>query len=266
MNGSLTSKNIDDQNLLVFSEDRGIATLTLNRPNQYNCLSEKLLSELTKKLEEISKNEKIRVIILQANGPAFCAGHDLKEMRANPSKAYYKKLFIKCSHFMTLITKIPQPVIAKVHGVAAAAGCQLVASCDLAIGSENASFATTGVNLALFCSTPSVAVSRNLPRKKAAEILFTGDMMQASEAADFGLINRFVPDDKLDEETLLLAKKIAAKPKIAISTGKKMLYPQLEMKLEAAYEYAAEIMACNMMDKDTIEGIDAFINKRQPNW
>ncbi len=254
------------ENILLYSCNNNIATLTMNRPDQYNCLSEELLNELEENLIRIGEDKKIRVVIIEGNGPAFCAGHDLKQMRKNPKKSYYQQLFTKCSSFMLTVTKIPQPVIAKVHGVAAAAGCQLVATCDLAVGSENSAFATTGVNLALFCSTPSVAVSRNLSRKRAAELLFTGDLMTGRDAESFGLINRCVSAKNLDEETLKLATKIAKKPKIAISTGKKMLYQQMEMKLEEAYTFASEIMACNMMDEDTIEGINAFIEKRQPKW
>ncbi len=266
MSHSLNLEVADSEKILTSAYKNNIATLTMNRPDQYNCLSEEMLDLLEDELLKIANDNSIHVVILGGTGPAFCAGHDLKQMRANPSKKYYQELFKRCSQFMMTITQIPQPVIAKVQGVAAAAGCQLVATCDLAVASETATFATTGVNLALFCSTPSVAVSRNLSRKRAAELLFTGEMMSARDAREFGLINKFVSENALDDETVKLATKIAQKPKVAIATGKKMLYRQLEMDLESAYSYAANIMACNMMEKDTVEGIDAFIEKRPPNW
>ena len=253
-------------NILELDYQDKIATLILNRPNEYNCLSEKMLDNLENELMSLEKNIDINVVVLKARGNAFCAGHDLKEMRENPSKEYYKKLFSKCSRVMLLLTRIPQPVIASVQGVAAAAGCQLVAACDLAVASSKATFATTGVNLALFCSTPSVAISRNLLRKKAAEMLFTGDLIDANAAFNLGLLNKVSSEESLSQETFALAKKIADKPRVAITTGKKMLYKQMEMGNEEAYQYAAEVMACNMMAPDTKEGIDAFLEKRSAKY
>lgn len=266
MSDNSNKKMIDHQPILLHTVKDKIATLTLNRPSQYNCLSEELLSELLTQLKIISKNSNIRVVVIQGNGVAFCAGHDLKQMRRNPSKIYYQNLFKKCSEFMVTITELPQPVIAKVHGVATAAGCQLVATCDLAIGSESSAYAASGINLGLFCSTPSVAISRNISKKKSAEMLFTGELVTGKEAVSMGLINSCVADDALEDATALMAAKIAKKPSVAVSIGKKMFNRQIGMNLSEAYEYAAEVMACNMMEADTVEGIDAFIQKRKPNW
>jgi enoyl-CoA hydratase/carnithine racemase len=254
------------ERLLLRSDAQGIATLTFNRPNQYNALSEELLAELQSALEAIEQDQSVRVVVIAGSGPAFCAGHDLKQMRANPAKGYYQKLFAQCSEMMLTLTRIPQPVIARVHGIAAAAGCQLVAQCDLAVASENAKFAVSGINVGLFCSTPSVALGRNVLRKQAMEMLLTGDFIDAATARDYGLVNRVVPADKLDEAVHDLARRIIGKSSIAVSTGKRMFYKQLEMGLEAAYDYAAETMACNMMAEDAGEGIDAFMQKRPPQW
>ena len=248
------------------SDKEGVTTLTLNRPRQYNALSEELLAALQSSLEAIEKDESVRVVVIAANGPAFCAGHDLKQMRANPSKAYYDSLFAACSRFMMTVTRIPQPVIARVHGMATAAGCQLVATCDLAVAAESAKFGTSGINYGLFCSTPSVAVSRNVSRKQAAEMLFTGEFVDAATAKQFGLVNRVVPADKLDEEVAAMAAAIVRKSAVAVATGKRMFYKQIEMNTAEAYDYAAEVMACNMMAADAGEGIDAFIEKRLPEW
>jgi enoyl-CoA hydratase/carnithine racemase len=255
-----------DEKILLRSDSNGIATLTLNRPKQYNALSEELLAELQRALKEIEKDESVRVLVIAGSGPAFCAGHDLKQMRADPRKSYYAQLFAQCSDVMKTITRLPQPVIARVHGIATAAGCQLVAQCDLAIASDNARFAVSGINVGLFCSTPSVPLARNMLRKQAMEMLLTGDFIDAPTAVARGLINRAVPLDQLDSAVRELAGKIISKSSVAVSTGKKMFYQQLEMGMEGAYQYAAEVMACNMMAEDVGEGIDAFAQKRQPVW
>lgn len=255
-----------EERTLLRHDAGGVATLTLNRPKQYNALSEELLAELQSALEAISRDDSVRVVVLAGTGPAFCAGHDLKQMRANPRKDYYQKLFAQCSSVMTAIMRIPQPVIARVHGIATAAGCQLVAQCDLAVASDNARFAVSGINVGLFCSTPSVPLSRNVLRKQAMEMLLTGDFIDAHTAVQRGLVNRAVPADQLDAAVGDLAQKIRSKSVVAVSTGKRMFYKQLEMGLDAAYQYAAEAMACNMMAEDAGEGIDAFAQKRSPQW
>ncbi|NIO39187.1 MAG: enoyl-CoA hydratase [Burkholderiales bacterium] len=251
---------------LLRDDTDGIATLTLNRPGNYNALSEELLAALQATLEEIENDNSVRVVVIAGNGPAFCAGHDLKQMRANPRQDYYDNLFATCSRFMMTATRIPQPVIARVHGLATAAGCQLVATCDLAVAAESAKFATSGITYGLFCSTPSVALSRNVPRKQAAEMLFTGEFIDAVTAQQFGLVNRVVPLDKLDEEINAMTASIIRKSAVAVSTGKRMFYKQIEMGMADAYDYAAGVMACNMMAADAGEGIDAFIQKRKPKW
>ncbi len=252
---------------LVLREDNGrIATLTLNRPRQYNALSEELLTALQQELDALAQDDEIRVVVLAANGKAFCAGHDLKQMRSQPSQEYYESLFAQCSRMMLSLHQLPQPVIARVHGIATAAGCQLVAACDLAIASEEARFATSGVNLGLFCSTPAVPVSRNLSRKNAARLLLTGDFIDAATATAQGLINEAVPAEQLDGAVWKLAQTIASKPLAALRIGKEMFYRQLQMPIEEAYAFAGERMACNLMDPDAAEGVDAFIEKRHPNW
>ena len=252
--------------ILLRENSQGVVTLTLNRPKSYNALSEEMLKALQDELNAIAADDTIRVVVIAANGPAFCAGHDLKQMRSNPSKKYYDQLFATCSEFMLSLMRIPQPVIAKVHGMATAAGCQLVGTCDLAIASESAKFGTSGINYGLFCSTPAVAVSRNVPRKKAAELLFTGEFIDATTAASIGLINKAVEDAQLDAAVMDMAELIIRKSSVAVATGKKMLYRQIEMGIDDAYKYAAETMACNMMAFDAGEGIDAFIQKRTPKW
>jgi enoyl-CoA hydratase/carnithine racemase len=252
---------------VLLRHDAGsIVTVTLNRPKQYNALSEELLTELQAQLDSIEKDQSVRVVIIAGSGSAFCAGHDLKQMRANPKKAYYEKLFAQCSKIMMTLTRMPQPVIARVHGIATAAGCQLVAQCDLAVASDNARFAVSGINVALFCSTPSVPLARNMSRKQAMEMLLTGDFIDAATAKARGLVNRVVPVEKLDVEVKALADAIIAKSPVAVTTGKMMFYKQTEMGMESAYEYASEVMACNMMAEDVGEGIDAFTQKRPPNW
>jgi enoyl-CoA hydratase/carnithine racemase len=252
--------------LLLRSDAGGTATLTLNRPKHYNALSEELLGELQHALEAIEQDSSVRVVVIAGSGPAFCAGHDLKQMRATPRKDYYDKLFAQCSRFMLTLARIPQPVIARVHGIATAAGCQLVAACDLAVASQAAKFATSGINVALFCSTPAVPLSRNIPRKQAMEMLFTGEFIDAQTAKTYGLVNRVVPAEQLDAEIAVLAGAIISKSPVAVATGKRMFYKQIELGMKEAYDYAVEVMACNMMTQDVGEGIDAFMQKRPPVW
>ncbi|OUT76348.1 MAG: enoyl-CoA hydratase [Betaproteobacteria bacterium TMED22] len=261
-----SAERIVDETVLLRTDSDGVATLTLNRPDAYNALSEELLAALQTELNAICNDSAVRVVVLEGNGSAFCAGHDLKQMRANPSREYYDSLFNTCSQFMLTLMRIPQPVIAKVHGIATAAGCQLVGTCDLAIASDKAQFATSGINYGLFCSTPAVAVSRNIHRKKAAELLFTGEFIDASTAESLGLINKSVAAENLDAAVLEMAESIIRKSAIAVATGKRMLYRQMEMGIDDAYKFAAETMACNMMAFDAGEGIDAFIEKRSANW
>jgi enoyl-CoA hydratase/carnithine racemase len=252
--------------ILLRSDDDGITTLTLNRPKQFNSLSGALLSELQAALQSIANDASIRVVIIAGRGAAFCAGHDLKEMRANRSREAVKQLFERCCRMMTTISEIPQPVIARVHGIATAAGCQLVAQCDLAVAATTARFATSGINVGLFCSTPAVAVSRNLSRKQAFEMLFTGDFIDAPTALSQGLVNRVVPIEALASEVEQLARTIAAKPRVAVSAGKRLFYKQLEAGLEQAYALAAEAITCSMMTDEAAEGIAAFMEKRPPRW
>jgi enoyl-CoA hydratase/carnithine racemase len=252
---------------ILLREDRdGVATLTLNRPTQFNSLSEELLAELQATLDAIAKDASVRAVVIAGAGKAFCSGHDLKQMRANPSKEYQQKLFKACGKVMMTLTEMPQPVIARIHGIATAAGCQLVAMCDLAVAAEGAKFAVSGVNLGLFCSTPSVALGRAMGRKQALEMLLTGDFIDAAEAQRRGLVNRVVPLDQLDVEVKKLTDSICAKSPVALAMGKQMFYKQLEMGLAGAYQLAAETMACNMMAHDAAEGIDAFMQKRKPEW
>jgi enoyl-CoA hydratase/carnithine racemase len=251
---------------LLRSASEGVVTLTLNRPDQFNSLSTELLDELQKNLDDIAADDSLRVVVLVGAGKAFCAGHDLKQMRANHNKGYMQQLFRQCGRVMTTITRMPQPVVARVHGIATAAGCQLVATCDLAVASDNARFAVSGINIGLFCSTPAVALSRNMGRKQAMEMLLTGDFIDAAEAQRRGLVNRVVPLDRLDAEVKALTDSICAKSAVAVRLGKQLFYQQLEMGLEGAYQVASETMACNMMVDDAGEGIDAFMAKRKPEW
>ena len=252
--------------VLKQQDARGVVTLTLNRPQAFNSLSEALLSELQAALESVAADESARVVVIAAAGKAFCAGHDLKEMRAEPSQAYYEGLFAQCGRMMMTLQQLPVPVIARVHGMATAAGCQLVAMCDLAVAVKDARFAVSGVNLGLFCSTPSVALSRNLGRKAAFEMLVTGDFISADEALAKGLVNRVVEADQLDAEIERLVSRIVTKPRVALALGKGLFYRQLEGGIQAAYEDAAQTMACNMMDGSALEGVQAFIDKRPPRW
>ncbi len=253
-------------NLVQETLSPGLLKITLNRPEAFNSLSEAVIKELHETLQEISNDRAIRVVVIAARGKAFCAGHDLKEMMQDPAEHYYHSLFKKCSQMMLTIQAMPQPVIAQVQGIATAAGCQLVAMCDLAVASENAKFAVSGINLGLFCSTPGVAVSRNLLRKQALEMLLTGEFMSASEAKTKGLVNRVVPEEKLEEETKALADTILSKPVEAVRLGKQLFYRQLEKSIQEAYNDAGSVMACNMMDPDAQEGVQAFIEKRKPTW
>ena len=252
--------------LLLRQDQAGVATLTLNRPTQFNSLSQALVGELQAELDRIAADAAVRVVVLAGAGKAFCAGHDLKEMRSDASKAFQKALFQQCSKMMLTLVRMPQPVIARVHGIATAAGCQLVSMCDLAVASDNSRFAVSGVNLGLFCSTPSVGLARNVGRKQAMEMLLTGDFIDAQTAFLRGLVNRVVPLAQLDEEIGKLTSSILAKTPVAIKAGKQMFYRQLELGLDAAYELASETMACNMIAEDAQEGIDAFIDKRKPEW
>ena len=252
--------------VLLRHEDNGVVTLMLNRPTQFNSLSQALMGELAEELDRIAADECVRAVVIAGAGKAFCAGHDLKEMRSDTSKAFQKQLFRQCSELMLRLVRMPQPVIARVHGIATAAGCQLVSMCDLAVAADNARFAVSGVNLGLFCTTPSVGLARNLGRKQAMEMLLTGDFIDAQAALARGLLNRVVPLDQLDTEIRKFTDSILAKTPVAIRVGKEAFYRQLEMGLEQAYEIASETMACNMMAEDAQEGIDAFISKRKPQW
>ena len=244
----------------------GVVTLTLNRPQAYNALSEELLAALQAEVDALGSDTGVRVVVLAGAGKAFCAGHDLRQMRAEPSLEYYRRLFAQCSQLMQSLTRLPVPVIARVHGVATAAGCQLVAQCDLAVVSSEARFAVSGVNLGLFCSTPGVPLARNVGRKQAFEMLVTGEFIDARQAQERGLVNRVVEPAALDAEVARLAASICAKPRVAVALGKQLFYRQVELGLAAAYEAAGQTMACNMMEADALEGVQAFIDKRAPRW
>jgi enoyl-CoA hydratase/carnithine racemase len=256
----------EDPLLLRHDDARGVVTLTLNRPQAFNSLSEAMIEALQREFDAIAGNERARVVVLAAAGKAFCAGHDLKEMRASPSLDNYRRLFAQCGRMMLAVQKLPVPVIARVHGIATAAGCQLVAMCDLAVAAREARFAVSGVNLGLFCSTPSVALARNLGRKPAFEMLVTGEFIDAERARELGLVNRVADAAQLDAEVERLAASIVAKPRTAVAMGKALFYRQLERGIEAAYADAYDTMACNMMDDSALEGVQAFIDKRAPAW
>ena len=245
---------------------RGAVTLTLNRPHAFNALSEAMLAALQHELEAIGEDESVRVVVLASEGKAFCAGHDLKEMRAKPSLEYYERLFSQCFEMMLGIQQLPVPVVARVQGVATAAGCQLVAMCDLAVAASSAKFGVSGVNLGLFCSAPGVALSRNILPKAAFEMLVTGELISAEEAKVCGLINRVVEPEQLDAEVEKLVAAIIAKPRIAVALGKEFFYRQIELGIASAYKAAAQTMACNMIDEAALEGVQAFIDKRPPSW
>lgn len=256
----------DDKLVLRETDARGVVRLTLNRPNAFNSLSEGMLAALQAEFEAVANDESARVVVLAAAGKAFCAGHDLKEMRAEPSLDYYQALFAQCTQVMLAIQQLPVPVIARVHGIATAAGCQLVAMCDLAVAALEARFAVSGVNLGLFCSTPSVALSRNLSRKAAFEMLVTGGFISAEEAMAKGLVNRVAEADQIDAAVEALVGAIVAKPRVALAMGKQLFYRQIEKGIAAAYDDAGQTMACNMMDESALEGVQAFIDKRPPSW
>jgi enoyl-CoA hydratase/carnithine racemase len=240
--------------------------LTLNRPRELNALSSALLRELDTALDDIAADKASRVVVIAGAGRAFCAGHDLKEMRANRDREFLRSLFDSCTRVFTKITRLPQAVIAKVHGLAIAAGCQLVAACDLAVASREAKFATSGINVGLFCSTPGVALSRNVPRKRAMEMLLTGDFVSAETAVDWGLVNRLAAPAELDRETVQLAQTIAAKPPRIVSAGKRTFYEQIDKPLADAYALACETLLENVLGDDAREGLDAFCEKRTPAW
>jgi enoyl-CoA hydratase/carnithine racemase len=252
--------------LLRETDARGVVWLTLNRPQAFNALSDALLQALQQQIDSLMHDDAARVVVLRGAGRAFCAGHDLKEMRARPERAYYEDLFTRCSQVMTGLMRLPQPVIAQVHGIATAAGCQLVASCDLAVASSDARFAVSGVNYGLFCSTPAVALSRNLLRKQAMEMLLTGEFIDAATALQRGLVNRVAAPDALQAEVGNLVASILDKPAAAVRLGKALFYRQLETGIDAAYQLAAQTMTCNMLEDCALEGVQAFIDKRQPAW
>lgn len=245
---------------------RGVVQLHLNRPDAFNALSREVMAELQQHLDAIAQDEHARVVVISAAGKAFCAGHDLREMRATPSQAFYEDLFAQCSRMMLAIQRLPVPVIAQVHGVATAAGCQLVAMCDLAVASQAARFAVSGVNLGLFCATPSVALSRNLSRKAAFEMLVTGNFISADEALAKGLVNAVCAPEALESTVAQYVDSILHKPRVALAMGKQLFYRQLEQGIADAYTSAGQTMACNMMDETALEGVQAFIDKRTPNW
>ncbi len=252
--------------LLETRTPEGMVTLTLNRPAQFNSLSEEMLAALQEAFDRIGADSSARVVVIAAAGKAFCAGHDLKQMKANARLDYYERLFADCAKLMLTIQRLPQPVIARVHGIATAAGCQLVATCDLAVAAEGVKFGVNGIDVGLFCSSPSVALARNVGRKQAFEMLVTGEFIDAATARSRGLVNRVVPAAELDAEVRRLADAIIAKPALAIGMGKGLFYRQLEMGVEAAYQLAGATMACNMIDDVAQEGVAAFMEKRKPHW
>jgi len=252
--------------VLRVRDARSVVTLTLNRPQAFNALSQAMLGQLQRELGAIASDESARVVVIGAEGKAFCAGHDLKEMRAHPSLEYYERLFTQCSDLMLTIQRLPVPVIARVEGIATAAGCQLVAMCDLAVASSTARFAVSGVNVGLFCSTPGVAITRNILRKPAFEMLVTGEFVSAAEAKARGLVNRVAEPEQLDSELEKLVAAILSKPRVAVAMGKEFFYRQAELSIAAAYKAASQTMACNMMEEAALEGVQAFIEKRPPHW
>ena len=252
--------------VLLEESDRGVLRLTLNRPDARNALSAALMSELLDALARAATDAQARVVVIAGAGPAFCAGHDLREIRADQRRETYERVFALCSELMLAIVRLPKPVIAEVHGVATAAGCQLVATCDLAVAAEDARFATPGVNIGLFCSTPMVALTRAVGRKAAMEMLLTGKLIDADTAQGIGLVNRVVPHERLRDAVDGLAREIAGKSALTVAIGKEAFYRQAELDLAAAYRYAAEVMTTNMLARDAGEGIDAFLAKRAPVW
>lgn len=256
-----------NDSLVQLSQDaRGVVRLTLNDPQRFNALSAEMLAVLQAALDAIAKDDEVRVVVLAAQGKAFCAGHNLKDMAAHAELAYYQQLFAQCSRMMLSIQKLPVPVIAKVQGIATAAGCQLVAQCDLAVASSEARFATSGIQYGLFCSTPSVPLVRNMPIKQSMEMLLTGEFIDAQTALHYGLLNRVSQPHQLDAAVEELVSAIVSKPRLAIRMGKELVYRQREMGLESAYQLAGQTMAMNMMDADAQEGAQAFAQKRKPQW
>lgn len=251
---------------VLLEQYQGLARITLNRPAQYNALSEEVLDSLQHILDKLAQDPELQCVIIQAEGKAFCAGHDLKQMRSKPEHDYYRDLFSRCSRVMQGVLALPVPVIARVQGLATAAGCQLVATCDMAVATESTRFAVSGINVGLFCSTPAVALSRCVPPKAAMEMLMTGEFISAQRARELGLINYAVPEDQLDQAVQKLADSIMAKSPVAVRAGKAMFYRQRSLAIEQAYDYAGQVMADNMMSNDACEGIDAFIEKRAPQW
>lgn len=258
--------NTSSEAILLREDKGGAVYLTLNRPDKFNTLSEAMLSALQRELDAIATDPAVRCVVIGAKGRGFCAGHDLKEMRATPDQSYYQSLFRQCSRVMRSIVELPVPVIAKVQGMATAAGCQLVASCDLAIAGHSASLAVSGINLGLFCSTPAVALSRSIAPKRAFDMLVTGEFIDAQTAAQWGLLSGVVADAELDAAVEEKVAKILSKSPAAVRFGKSMFHPQRQMALAEAYDYAGDVMAENMMNPDAGEGIDAFLGKRQPVW
>ncbi|NIC43178.1 enoyl-CoA hydratase [Aquabacterium sp. A08] len=258
---------MSDEAILLHSRDpRGVHTLTLNTPKAFNALSEAMLAALSAALEQVAQDPQARVVVLGAAGKAFCAGHNLKEMKAHPTLDYYQQLFAQCSRMMLQIQRLPVPVIARVQGLATAAGCQLVAQCDLAVAVDDARFGVNGIDVGLFCATPSVPLVRNVPAKVAMEMLLTGEFIGAAEAQQRGLVNRVVPAERLDTEVERLLAAILAKPREAIAMGKAVFYQHRETGIEAAYQLAGQTMACNMVHEVAQEGVQAFIDKRAPAW
>ncbi len=254
------------EQLISRQHQQGVTTLTLLRADAYNALSDELISALTQTLETLADDSRTRVVVLRGSGRGFCAGHDLKQLIQDDDGQRQQQTFDNCSKLMLTINRIPQPIIAQVHGIATAAGCQLVASCDLAVAEQGARFATPGVNIGLFCSTPMVALSRTVSQKHAMEMLLLGEMISAERAYQMGLINRVVPADQLEQTVQAMAENIAAKSGHCVSTGKQAFYRQLNQPLESAYADCSKIMGCNIQHPDAKEGIDAFLNKRQPQW
>lgn len=262
-----TSTRITTNEPFVLRSDAdGVTSLTLNRPRQFNALSMEMLEALQAALDAVAADSAVRVVVIGAHGKAFCPGHDLKEMLANRTREFIGGLFDRCCEVMMSITRMPQPVIARVHGIATAAGCQLVASCDLAVASSDARFATSGINFGLFCATPGVAVSRNVTRKQALEMLMTGEFIDAPTALAWGLVNRVVPPEQLDRAVRELADVLLSKPQAVLAAGKKFFYQQLEMDMEPAYRLATEVITSNMLGPDALEGVSAFAEKRKPQW
>lgn len=265
MNAPTAADVLEQPYVLTVIAD-GVASITMNRGERYNPLSTGMIAALSEAFDAVGKDASVRAVVLAGSGRGFCAGHDLKEMRAHPDEAWQQRLFDACAAMMLKIVRLPQPVIARVHGISTAAGCQLTAQCDLAVAVEEAKFALSGINAGLFCSTPAVAVGRNISRKHAMEMLLTGDMIDARTAKEWGLVNRVVPAGQLDAEIAKFTDSIKAKSPVSVALGKDVFYRQIEVELPKAYELAGKSMTCNMMAEDAGEGIDAFIAKRRPVW